>query len=542
VAAVGTCIGIKAPMYVAAGVAAVQLAQILPVVMNTVLSPGDKAKSVAVGSGFTAEDQDGIATMLVEQVEDPDTGEVGSALDSEILQSSAGINTGRPAVSPTLTPGLAYLTSPLVLASFEASKTTQPACNAIMSPAAMYTALAIDSAVTVAASATIIGGIVKVGASLIITEIFAATAVPAVVSAAKPILTDLAKSEAIPTARGKALGDVLGIAASGFFSAGGMSHYLPVVTESQNAEFKLVKQQNEEFNRQMAVASLSPFDTSSRYTFLGSIVHNLQTAVIASPSYDGNVSSIFSSILNLPGLAMSSKVVAAGNDNACSYAKDFGLDTGDPTTTPAIGVSGLPCTGITPAQANMPTGQALDLIAGEGWFDEEKPIPDDATIEDLVLSGYIAQDTPLYDHIEDCSNPETGDYIFNSAGCTINTSAGSNTIDELNGGEFEDLSVCDGEDTGCTTGEDIEDIPVRPDALTAIPVFLLDYQDHQIFNGEDDLYTESGEETAIYTTSESTSTFYTPESSNNFSDQVAIVSFEKHFNPLSIPRFIGSVV
>jgi hypothetical protein len=540
VAAVGTCIGIKAPMFVAAGVAAVQLAQILPLVMDVVLSPGDKQKSVAVGANFTSDDAEGIATLLTERVEDPDTGEVGSALDSEILQSAAGINTGRPEVSPTLTPGLAYLTSPLVLASFEASKTTQPACNAIMSPAAMYTALAIDSAVTVAASATIIGGVVKIVASLVISEVVAATAGPAIANAATPVLTDLAKSEAIPGARGKALGDVLGIAATGFFSGGAMSRHIPGLTESQNAEFEVVKQENEEFNRQMAVASLSPFDTSSRYTFLGSIVHNMQTAVIASPSYNGSLSSIFSSILNVPGLAMSSKVSAADGDNSCSYAKDFGLDTGDPTTTPAISVSGLPCTGLTKAKASMPTGKALDLIAAEGWFNEEEDVPEDATIEDLVLNGYIAQDTPLYDYIEDCSNPETGDYIFNSAGCTINTSEGSKSIDELNTGELEGLPVCDTEDEeDCPTGGNIT---TSSDALNAMPVFLLDYQNHQIINGEDDLYAESEEETAMYDTPESASDSYISELSVESSDPVAMVSFEKRINLPSLPRFIGSVV
>ncbi|MFZ2126012.1 MAG: hypothetical protein WAV04_00690 [Candidatus Microsaccharimonas sp.] len=542
VVAVASCIGVKAPMYVAAGVAAVQLAQILPVVMDVVLSPGAKAKSVAIGSGFTADDMEGIGTLLTEETLDPNTGEYSSALDSPILQSAAGINTGRPELSSSLTPGLAYLTSPLIIASFNASKVTEPACNAIMSPVAMYTAMAVDAAVTVAASATIIGGIVKIAGSLVISEVAAEVVGPILANAAGPTLVELAKNDAIPNARGEALGDLLGISATGFFSAGGMSRHLPVLTESQVADFAVVKQENDDFNKEMEIASLSPFDVSSRNTFLGSIVYNLQMGVMSSPNYTGGVSSILSSILNLPAFTLSSKTSAATGTtpNDCSYAKDFGLDTGDPTTTPAINLSGLPCPGITSEQANMPTGQALDLIADQGWFDEEKDISDDATIEDLVSSGYIREETPLYDYIQDCSNPETGDYIYNSPGCTINTEPGTKTVAELNG-SVDNVPICEGngEDITCTPDSN-QSIAVNPDALTAIPVFLLDYQVHQIFNGEDDNSTQTSEtataaEEALVTEVEA------PIKSNSVaSDQPVYNSSLLTYNPSSLDCFIDS--
>ena len=46
--AVAGCIGVKAPGYIAAGVAAVQLAQILPIVNEVILSPGSKIKASGV--------------------------------------------------------------------------------------------------------------------------------------------------------------------------------------------------------------------------------------------------------------------------------------------------------------------------------------------------------------------------------------------------------------------------------------------------------------------------------------------------------------
>src|SRR5690606_24704450 len=64
------CISVKIPGIVAAGVAAVQLAQILSIVMDVVLSPSSKAKAVGAGSGFTAEDADAVGTLLTEKTKD----------------------------------------------------------------------------------------------------------------------------------------------------------------------------------------------------------------------------------------------------------------------------------------------------------------------------------------------------------------------------------------------------------------------------------------------------------------------------------------
>src|SRR5690606_13958102 len=91
------CISVKIPGIVVVGVAAVQLAQILSIVMDVVLSPSSKAKAVGAGSGFTAEDADTVGTLLTEKTKDVD-GNMTSALDPPYLLAAMGINKGKPPV------------------------------------------------------------------------------------------------------------------------------------------------------------------------------------------------------------------------------------------------------------------------------------------------------------------------------------------------------------------------------------------------------------------------------------------------------------
>lgn len=463
VSAVASCIGVKAPGYIAAGVAAVQLAQILPIGMDVILSPGSKAKAsgVEANNSITSEDMDTVGTLLTNKTPRESDGKMTSALDSPILQASLGVNTAKPAVSKDYTPGFSVLTSPLVIAAHQVDKALAPACNSIMSPTAMYTALAIDSATTVALSLTVIGGIIKVIGSLVISEIVAEVAKDVAGDTAKAVVVDLAKNDKIEKAQGQALGDELGISMASFFSSGGMSRSLPVLKESQVGDFQTAQLENEAFQREMDIASLSPFDTSSKYTFLGSIVSNARLAVLSSGSYTGNIFSSLPGLMNFSRASLSLNTNAATNFSAnyCGYAEDFGLTTKSPADTPAINMAGLPCTGLTATQMNMDTGEAIDLIQGEGWLDESQSIKDTDTIQDLLTSHYIVPDTPLADFINSCSSPDTGDYLFNAAGCTVPT-AGS--------GISSDLSLN------------------NPRSLDAMSVFLLDYQQAQIINGNDE--------------------------------------------------------
>lgn len=517
--AVASCVGIKAPGIIAGAAAAVQLAQIMPIVMNLVLSPASKAKAsgVEIADSITSKDAEAVGNILTEQTKNTD-GKMTSALDSQQLLAAIGVNKGKPKVSKKFAPGYGLLTNPVVVAANKADQKLEPACNAIMSPAAMYTAMAVDAAVTVAASATIIGGIIKIAASWAISELAMKAAEAVVSSQAKNLLLALAENDSIPKARGEELGDIIGVSAAAFFSAGGMSRHLPTLTESQLVGYDKIKEENETFNKEMEVASHSPFDASSQYTFLGNIVHNVGTAMIANGDYSSNLASNFMSLLKLPAIAFSTPIAGASDftDAYCKYAKDFKLDTEDKADTPAVNMSGLPCTGITEGQDKLSTANAIDLLEGEGWIcnseTEDCPdIADDATIEDLMPNtggecdpdlpetchqgnGYIKKDTLLYDYIESCSDAASGDYLFNSASCTVPSSienaaqaiynCNSATFDSRQqGGQPVSGSSCD-QANKADFDENLPDLK-DPRSIQAMAIFLVDYQVLQSVNGED---------------------------------------------------------
>lgn len=475
---VAGCIAVKAPGYIAAGVAAVQLAQLLPIVNSVILSPGSKIKASGVdtANAVTSEDVSTIGSLLTDKTPRSSDGKLSSALDSPILLSAMGVNKGKPAISKDFTPGYAALTNQFVVNSNNVTKETKTACNAIMSPAAMYSAASVDAAVTIASAGTIIGGVLKVVGSFAISELVTIVTTELLSGAAQQVITDVASNDKIATATGQDLGDVLGVSSLAFFSAGGMARGLPALKQSQVAGYVALQQQSEDFQRQMDVASLSPFDTSSRYTFLGSIVHNYSMASLANGSYDSGIFSQILGFLKTPLASLSTNAGATPNFSAdsCGYAADFGLETTDPGNTPAINAAGLPCTGITAEQSDMSVDTALTLIQNEGWLDETKDISDNATIDDLISSGYIKPGTPLTDFIESCSNASSGDYLFNSAGCTVNS-----TIKDPNSATAGFANNSFGDDP-VTAG--LKD----PRSLAAISVFLLDFQSLQALNGEDD--------------------------------------------------------
>lgn len=484
------CIAPKIPSIVAATVAAVHLKDVLPIAMNLVLSPGSKAKASGVDTdnSVTTEDMDTVGTLLTHKTPRERDGKMTSALDSPYLLAALGVNTGRLPTTNHV-PGFGVLTSPLVRESRDIDESLEPSCNVILSPTTMWTFAAADAAVTAAASATILGGLLKIGISWAVSH--------AIVSGLSNVAGNMAMNYAqnavddlnIEEAAGEELGDIIGISAMSFFASGGMARHLPVLTEDQVSAFNDIRQETIAFNRDMELANVHPLDPSSQYTITGSILHNIHTAALKNGTY-GTPLGLISGIASLPMTVMSNltSVNALEDDAKCTYADRFGMDTGNSSTTPAIDAAGLPCTGINSTQATMDTDEALRLLGpedegGEGWINDENldDLPDNATIQDLVDAEVIVHDTFMHEYIETCSNPETGDYLFNSAGCTIR--------DFSRGGlSSEATSHCDGDICFSDVAADIEsgvEGVNNPRAMQAVPVFLLDYQMVQSINGED---------------------------------------------------------
>lgn len=485
----GACTVVKIPNLIAAGVAAIQLAPLLGLVMDVILSPGSQAKASGLdssGSGFSQETMETIGTMLTERgkMKGSDNAE-GSALDSPYLLAAMGVNNDKPGIAKNYIPGYSVATNPIVRTLNSAEEASEPVCNYILSPVAMYTSMAAEAAI--AASTGGISAILSWAGKAALSEVIKKVLEYTVGEKVKNILAELAKSLLIPDkAQYKDLGDALGVGAAAFFASGSMGQMLPGLKMSQLAEFNGIQIANEEFQKEMDIASLSPFDTSSRYTFLGSIFHNMGNMMMANGTYSKTPVAMLSNILRLPSMALSYSSTAKAasgmySDKYCGYAKDFYMGSGS-SEDPAVNMAGLPCTGITNSQANMSVEEAIQIAENEGWIQKDMDIPDGADISDLMNNGYIVKDTPLHDFVEDCGDASTGSYWFSNGGCTAPSD--STRVAKITEKTYKDEEGKDITNESFGTENSAKQYDDRK--LSAMSVLLIDFQIAQSINGEDD--------------------------------------------------------
>ena len=492
VAAAGICLALKLPNIIASGVAAIQLVPLLGLVMDVILSPGSQAKASGLdssGSGFSQETMETIGTMLTERgkMKGSDNAE-GSALDSPYLLAAMGVNNDKPGIAKNYIPGYSVATNPIVRTLNSAEEVSEPVCNYILSPVAMYSSQAVDLAIDATGAATfgltsLAKWIAKKTLATVTTELLKY----AVGDTVKRVLKELAVSMLTSNnAQYKDLGDALGVGAAAFFSAGSMGQMLPGLKMSQLAEFNGIQIANEEFQKEMDIASLSPFDTSSRYTFLGSIFHNMGNMMMANGTYSKTPVAMLSNILRLPSMALSYSSTAKAasgmySDKYCGYAKDFSMGSGS-SEDPAVNMAGLPCTGITNSQANMSVEEAIQIAEDEGWIQKDMDIPDGADISDLMNNGYIVKDTPLHDFVEDCGDASTGSYWFSNGGCTAPSD--STRVAKITEKTYKDEEGKDITNESFGTENSAKQYDDRK--LSAMSVLLIDFQIAQSINGEDD--------------------------------------------------------
>lgn len=492
VAAAGICLALKLPNIIASGVAAIQLVPLLGLVMDVILSPGSQAKASGLdssGSGFSQETMETIGTMLTERgkMKGSDNAE-GSALDSPYLLAAMGVNNDKPGIAKNYIPGYSVATNPIVRTLNSAEEASEPVCNYILSPVAMYTSQLVDLAVEATGAASF--GLTSLAnwiAKKTLTTVTSELLKYAVGDTVKKILKELAVSMLTSNnAQYKDLGDALGVGAAAFFASGSMGQMLPGLKMSQLAEFNGIQIANEEFQKEMDIASLSPFDTSSRYTFLGSIFHNMGNMMLANGTYSKTPVAMLSNILRLPSMALSYSSTAKAasgmySDKYCGYAKDFSMGSGS-SEDPAVNMAGLPCTGITNSQANMSVEEAIQIAEDEGWVKKDADIPDGADISDLMNNGYIVKDTPLHDFVEDCGDASTGSYWFSNGGCTAPSD--STRVAKITEKTYKDEEGKDITNESFGTENSAKQYDDRK--LSAMSVLLIDFQIAQSINGEDD--------------------------------------------------------
>lgn len=428
-AAYSACLVSKIPTLTTAAVAGAQIVRLMPYINDIILSPASKtmASGVDPANAMTPGDAEVTGSILTQKTLDKD-GNMTSAMDSQLLLAAMGIN--KSAVSPAdyekYIPGYSVVnwfnTNPAGKTWKTAQKTMAEGCSYIMSPVAMYAYAAIEAALTGINPVTFLlkqAGSVVVGLAL----------VPVI----SGILGEAAKKMGLEQMllngflgedlEGIELGNTLGASALALFSAGSMARFVPGITaggvETANASIR----DYETDMKRMDIASMSPFDTSSQYTFMGSIVNSLRTASISTGLASGNATSIISSIFRVPQLIASPSAFAVSSSNIsnqCSVenAKLYDLAAEDPSMTPLINPLGMPCGNL---ENTLGVDEAESILTKAGMIDTSKPVTEGADIESLITAEVIKKGTPLYllAHNETgCNDASTGNYLIEAGGCT----------------------------------------------------------------------------------------------------------------------------
>lgn len=484
-----TCMAAHIPKTIAIGVAAVQVVQIAYLVWDLILTPHSKAKADGFGSGFTGEEADAIGTALTEKgITEGSQNTRGSALQSPMLLFAMGIIRNKQTVSD-YAPGYSFFTNSVFQGYNKVMDGgLEATCNVITSSYAMWGTLAVEAVLTVATYG--VEALISWAAKEAAVTAFSVLLETVIKEVFIQLLQEYAPNDMLPKARFKDLGDALGVSAMVFFSSSSMAQAIPTLKTSQLAEFNRIKIANEDLQKRMDLASLSPFDTSSKYTFLGNIVHNMGNMMLTNGTYDKSIISTLSNVLRLPSFALSFSSTAHAktgmySEAYCGYAKEFGQN-GD--ETPAVNSAGLPCTGITRDQAGMSSEEAVAIAEKEGWLDEGVEVKEGATLKDLMESKYIKEDTPLRDFVESCTDASSGEYWVNLGGCTTPDGTTSESLDQRTSVTEKSSS---GEETTMTAADQGIDSPATVKTtenrkMAAIPVLLMDFMIAQSVNGEDD--------------------------------------------------------
>lgn len=482
------CIVSKAPSFIASGVAAIQLAQLMPLITDIVLAPESRMRSAAIepdGQAFTSNEMEMIGTLLTEQTPRASDGKMTAAVDSIYLQQAMGVNTNTVPVSE-YAPGYKILNENFAIrAGVAVGDAVDPLCDIILSTPAMYTALAVDLAATGAASLASGGlfGVVRAGANFVIGQVVitatTALAIPAIAPLADDLLHKLVDD--IPEARGEQLGDILGVSALSFFGAGSMSNMATALRLSDVEYANQQIAQLEDEQRQYDIASLSPFDISSQYTFAGSIVHSLQKTAIVNGAASNPIVNSFGSILRQAGNVISGNQVRADTKLEC-YSAEFAQHGDNPV---CFNSAGMPVSYQTETQASMSTERAMEIIDESGWIDDTVEISDGATLQDMLDAGYIKEDTLLSEWVTTCGQDlmESGDYIMSVDGCA------ASSPDEIppRGPRIEGYSVYEDEREEELVGEVSRSIQSADELqLQAITPALVGFISNQIMNGENE--------------------------------------------------------
>jgi endonuclease/exonuclease/phosphatase family metal-dependent hydrolase len=460
-AASAGCMVVKGPKIYAGLVRGLQMAKIILLVSDLILSPAGKTKAGETSPKAV----EAIGSTLTET----DTNRK-SALDSAILLSAIGVNKSRVTPSEKFVPGLSTYNSPAVKASVKGSAFTADGCNLVNSPQAAVASASITAASAATGPGAAIYAAIK--ATIKVAAVFGAVelASDVIAAVAGKMASKLCSwfcddaiagfTDAIKDAKGLELGDALGTGLFAFFSQGGSAGGLAVLSHAQLADSRQTLTEVASDHREEDMATLSPFDTSSKYTFMGSMAYSLSSSNLSSNSPIGTMGGILRSPLQL----LSPSVSAA--ETSHDYKDMF--DLSNAALTPA----GTPYTGIPSKFLGMDTDEVYDL-ATEGDCSEDK---DECKHIDMETGevNYDEQDSELGDVLSTCQAPDLDELD----GCVIQSASGEAHNDNFG---------CEENDEECIS-DAYSSQPASQSENKSASHFLytIDNQVENILNGEDE--------------------------------------------------------
>lgn len=497
--AYSSCVASKVPSILTGAIAAAQLARLMPYINEIVLSPAAKLQASGLDSenAATPEDVEFVSSILTQKTRDKD-GNLTAAVDSPLLMAAIGVNKGAidPSVFKNYIPGYSVVDffnhNPAGTTLKQAQSVMSPACSVIMSPITMITWMITESAIKGVNPVT---WAVSLGIQFAVG--FAAT--PVIMAGIEMLLSNEAVQDAIvgdflkEDLHGIELGHTLGASALAFFPAASMARFVPGVTVGGAEVASQTIKDFEEDQKQLDIALLSPFDISSRHTFLGSIVNTIRMNAIANSSSSLGVLGNISSVLSLPKLAFSGQSVSATNalPSFCSpkNAKYYDLAAEIESDSPLLNPLGLPCGEL---ENTLSVKEAKDILRAEGWLDESKEVSEGADIEALVKAEVIVKDTPLYllaNNETGCNDASTGDYLIEAAGCAVRPSGSADNINiDLSGIDLTECSVSGACEVGSEGDSALSGEAAgasNPKAMLAMYTYLVDIQASNMINGFD---------------------------------------------------------
>ena len=429
------CTTVGLPGFVAGAYRAIQLAQILTLVHDIMLSPSGKAKAMDIKEN----EMSAIGDKLTESVKGK------SALDSPVLLSAIGVNTAKTAKSK-YAPGYGVYSSPAMQGVSKLDQKSKGFCNKLLSPAGQVTAATIEAGVSastagfgaigIAAIRTAVKTAALIGIADKVIDIAASSNLTKEIADRAFDLGSKVVGNYIEGARGEKLGDALGIGMLAYFSRSGLAGGSAVLKKDQVGGFsKVMAEVNNEYKEE-AIATLSPFDTSSQYTFLGSIVSNLSLRGVLGGSATTSLSSIGSLVLSTPSSLLSPISKASSNEAAeaakkrCDHGEMFDIQDDI-----AVNASGYPCVGIPAEYVNMSIDDVYNQVSDD--LDEN--------------SGEWKSDGDIAEVVSDCSE---GD-LESIGGCAIEDK--KRAAQSIYQYDKQASDILDGEDED--TGDDITSTP-----------------------------------------------------------------------------------